>query len=305
MLTFLKRIIKSGWLNFTRDGGLIAANIFIMVMIISVITSLFILREASQFLIKSLQEKVDISVYFKYEAQEEDILRVKEEIAAMPEVKEIKYVSEEEALKRFVERYKDSPHLMETIELLEGEGINPLRAYLNIRAFEAGQYQTIADLLKGPNFENLIEEIDPHQRRLVIERIFALTANINKFGIGFSIILVIVVILIAFNTTKLAIHNSREEIQIQRLVGASNWFIRGPFLIQGAITGLLSVLICFSLFALVFWIFGPRFAMLFPGLNLFNFFIANFWIILLIQLVTGVGLGIVSSLIAVRRYLAV
>ncbi len=302
MFTLLKRIFRLGWKNFSRDGGQNTASIFILVMVISAITSLFLFKDISQFLISNIQEKVDISVYFKFEALEEDILKMKDEITGIPEVKEVQYVSKEEALKNFTERHKDSQVLMESLEEV---GVNPFLASLNIEAFEASQYQAITDFLENPNFNNVVEKIDYYQRKPIIERIFSLTSNLNKAGIGFSIFLAIIAILVAFNTIRLSIYNCREEIKIQRLVGASNWFIRGPFLVQGAAYGFLAALISLLIFALICGLFGPKLEILFSGLNLFAFFISNFWLIVLIQLATGIGLGIISSLIAIRRYLEV
>lgn len=302
MFISLKRIFKSAWLSFSRDGGLIIANIFIIVLTISVITSLFIFKDVSKFVISGIQEKVDISVYFKYETPEKDILAVKEKTSEITEVKEVEYVSKADALEIFVERHKDNPVLMESLAEV---GVNPFLASLNIKAFEASQYQSIANFLEGADFENIIEKVDYHERRPVIERIFSLTSNLNKLGIGFSIVLVIVAILVAFNTIRLAIYNSREEIKIQRLVGASNWFIRGPFLAQGAIAGFFAALICLLVFTFLTWALNSRIEVLFPGLNIFSLFMANFWLIFLLQLVTGIGLGVASSLIAVRRYLEV
>jgi cell division transport system permease protein len=191
------------------------------------------------------------------------------------------------------------------MESLEEVGMNPFLASLNIKAFEASQYQAVANFLENTDFENKIEKIDYYQRKPVIERIFSLTSNLNKFGIGFSVVLAIIAILVAFNTTRLAIYNSREEIKIQRLVGASNWFIRGPFLVQGAITGFFAALICLLVFVSITWGLSSKIEILFPGLNIFNLFITNFWPILFLQLITGIGLGIVSSLIATRKYLEV
>lgn len=302
MLITLKRIFRSAWLSFSRDGGLIIANIFIIVLTISVITSLFLFKDVSRFIISGIQEKVDISVYFKYEIPEKDILAVKEEISEITEVKEVEYVSKDEALEVFTERHKDDPVLMESLAEV---GVNPFLASLNIKAFEASQYQSIANFLERSDFENIIEKVDYYERRPVIERIFTLTSNLNKLGIGFSIILIIIAILVAFNTIRLAIYNSREEIKIQRLVGASNWFIRGPFLAQGAMAGFFAALICLLLFTFLTWASSSRIEVLFPGLNIFSLFMANFWLIFSLQLVTGIGLGVISSLIAVRRYLEV
>ena len=281
---------------------MVAANIFIMTMAIFVISSLFIFRDISRFLISSIQEKVDVSVYFKYEATEEDVLKVKREIAVIPEVKEVKYVSKEEALRRFTEKHGDNPVLMESLTEV---GVNPFLASLGIKAFQANQYAAVVNFLEEPSFNYLIEKIDYHERKPVIERIYVLTSGFNKAGIVFSIILAFIAVLVAFNTVRLSIYNSCEEIKIQRLVGASNRFIRGPFLVQGAICGFFAALICLLLFVLLTWGLNSKAEILFPGLGLFAFFVSNFWLIFSIQLLTGIILGIFSSFIAVKKYLKV
>ncbi|MFQ6049973.1 MAG: cell division protein FtsX [Candidatus Paceibacterales bacterium] len=303
MFTPLKRIFRSGWQNFSRDGEIALATIFILFLAISLVTSLFLFKDISQFLISNIQEKVDISVYFREEASEEDILDVKEEVSQFLEVKGIKYVSREQALEDFVEKHKQDPALMGSIEEVGG---NPLLASLNIKAWEAGQYEKISNfLLEKTDFKNLIEKVDYHQRKPVIEKILSLTSIANRIGISFSLILVIIAILVTFNTIRLSIINRQEEIKIQRLVGASNWFIRGPFLVQGAISGIISTFICLLVFSLILWGFGSKTEIFFPGLNLFNFFLGNFWALLSVQLATGIGLGVISSTIAIRRYLKV
>ena len=302
MVTLIKRIFKSGWLSFSRDGGLAAATCLIMLIPILLITSLFLLKDVGQFLISTIQEKADISVYFKEGAPEEDILKVKEEVSEIPEVKSVKYVSKEEALESFVQRHKDDPVLMESLEEVGG---NPFLAALNIRSFEASQYQAVANFFETGISENLIEKIDYYQRKSVIERIFALTSGMGKAGISLSIVLAIVAILVTFNTIRLAILNQKEEIKIQRLVGASNWFIRGPFLVQGAISGIFATIICLLIFTLICWFLSPKIEILFSGLNIWKYFTSNFFTIILLQLVTGIGLGVISSTIAIRKYLRI
>jgi cell division transport system permease protein len=302
MLSLVKRIFKSGWLSFSRDGSLAAATCFIMLIPIFLASSLFLLKDVSQFLISTIQEKADISVYFKESAPEEDVLEVKEEISEIPEVKSVKYVSKEEALESFVQRHKDDPVLMESLEEVGG---NPFLGALNIRAFEASQYQAVANFFETGTFENLIEKVDYYQRRPVIERIFAITSGMGKAGISLSIVLAIVAILITFNTIRLAIINQKEEIRVQRLVGASNWFIRGPFLVQGAISGIFAVIVCLLIFTLICWLLSSKIEILFSGLNIWRYFTGNFFTIILIQLATGIGLGVISSTIAIRKYLKI
>lgn len=302
MLITLKRIFKSGWLNFRRDGGIALATVFILFMAVFLVSGLFLLRDASQFLISNIQEKVDISVYFKESSAEEEVLQVGEEISKIPEVKEIEYVSKEMALETFIERYRDDSLLMEA--LIE-VGVNPFLATLNIKAWEAGQYEKIAEFLGGTSFENLIEKVDYYERKPVIERLSSLTAFAQRTGILISIVLIIVAVLVTFNTIRLAILNSCEEIKVQRIVGASNWFIRGPFLVQGAIAGVFATLISLFVFSLICWILAPKIEVLFPGLNLFNFLVKNLKFLIPLQLFTGISLGVISSLIAVRKYLKV
>jgi len=302
MVITLKRIFKLGWQNFSRDGGIAAATCFIMVMAILLASFLFLSKDVSQFLISSIQEKADISIYFKNSTLEEEILNLEKELTKIPEVKSIKYVSKEEALEEFIKRHKDSPGLMESLEEVGG---NPFLAVLNIKAFEASQYQAVVNFLQGPGFENLIEKVDYYQRKPIIERIFALTVGMKKAGWIISVVLAIIAILVTFNTIRLAILNQKEEIKIQRLVGASNWFIRGPFLVQGMISGFFAVLISFLIFSFICWFLSPKIEFLFSDLNIWKFFTGNFFTIILIQLSTGILLGIISSTIAIRRYLKV
>jgi len=302
MFTLFKRIFRGSWLNFRRNSGLFLATIFILVITISLIGSLFFFHKISQFLISELEAKVDISVYFKEDSPEEEVLKAKDELSKMSEVKEIEYISQEMAQETFIQKHKDNPLLMASLEEI---GENPFLASLNIEAWKPDQYETLANFLGNANFKNLIEKIDYYQRKPVIERLSAITSTINKTGIGISIILALLSFLVAFNTIRLAIFNQREEISIMRLVGASNWFIRGPFLVQGIVSGFFATLITVLIFFLTCWVLGPKLEILLLDFNLRIFFFQNFWTLFLIQLLTGMGIGIFSSLIAMRRYLKV
>ena len=299
MLINFKRILKAGWQNFSRDGGIAVATIFILVLAIFLVSTIFLSKDISQFLIASLQEKADISVYFKEFVLEDDILKIKEKLSQVPEVKNVEYVSKEEAIKRLVAKH---PQLIESVQ--ETEGMLRLSS-LNVNVFEANQYQPVMNFLESSNFKDYIDKVDYYERRPVIERIFSLTSLFSKIGISLSIVLIITAILVTFNTIRLAISNQKEEIKIQRLVGASNWFIRGPFLVQGAISGLIAVLITALIFSSICWFLSPKIEFFFAGLNLFHLFIKNFWVLLLIQFASGILLAAISSTIAIRKYLRV
>ena len=298
----LGRIVKSGWKNFKRNRGLSFVVIFIMVLVISLATSLFLLQETFQFLVNTLQERVNMYVYFNEELTNQDILEIQDEIARLPEIKEIEYVSKEQALQKFSQRHKEDQAIIESLEEL---GTNPLLASLNIRAWEPDQYAAISSFLNNSSFKGLIAKIDYQQKKPVIQKLFSITSGINKTSIIISIILAVIVILVAFNTIRLAIYNSKQEIETMRLVGASNWFIRGPFFVQGAIAGFFAALITLLIFTIILLLLSPKIEMIIPGLGLSGYFFGNLGIIFLLQLLTGMGLGILSSWLATRKYLRV
>lgn len=302
MLLVLKRITKSGWKLFWQEKEIAFATVFVLFISVFLIASLFVLKDVSSFLISSLKRRIDISVYFKDEAKEEDILHVKSELLKLPEVRKVVFVSKEEALEQFKERHKTNPVLMESLEAV---GENPFLPSLSIQAKEAGQYGKIVNFLKSPAYADIIEKIDYLSRKPVIEKVFSLTALLKKTGIALAVSSVFLSILVTFSTIRLAILNASEEIKIQRLVGASNNFIRGPFLVQGMLGGIISALLAFFLLFLLLFFAGPKFEVLFPGLNLFLFFKKKMLFIFLVQLFSGIGLGIVSSIIAMGRYLKI
>ena len=303
MFTKTKRIIKFGWQSFFRNKGLSLQVIFIMTVAVFVLTSFFIFNELGNFLIARAQEKVDISVYFKKEAPEEEILAVKEGLSKFSkEIESVNYVSKTRAQEIFLEKHKNDSLY---IAALEEVGDNPFLASLNIKAKNPIFYAQISDFLtKGP-FENLVERVSYYESEGAINKLFTLTSGIKKTGIFLSIFLTILVFLITFNTVKLTIFSFKEEIATMRLVGASNWFIRGPFLIQGFLYGLISVLIIDILFFSSLSFLSKDFQSWLSGFNLLRYFKDNFLAISIWQILFAFVLGVVSSFFAVRKYLKV
>jgi cell division transport system permease protein len=307
MLTKLKRIIKAGWVSFRRNGMLTVATLFVMVLTIFLATTFFLLQGMTNSLISSLQNEVDISVAFKENTLPEDHIKLRDELLKIPEVKDAVYVTKETVLAEFIAKYKDNPQMMESLREA-GEGKpdgNPFVAYLNIKASTPGQYESISNFLSETSYQDIIGKVNYRQLEQIIKKIFSISSLIKKIGIGAAIILGILAALVTFNTIRLAIFNSREEISIMRLVGASNWFIRGPFIVQGIISGFISILIAILIFLPLCYFLSPKLGNLIPDFNLFHFLLSNFGTLLLLQILVGVGIGVLSSLIAIRKHLQV
>lgn len=303
MLISFKRIIKFAWKDFKRNPGSNFAAIFVLVIPIIVATSLLAFQGISNSIISQIQEKIDVTAYFKDGATEEDILGVKTELLKLSnEIKDVQYVSKEQALNDFKERHKDDPDFLKALDEVGG---NPFLASLNIKTEDPLQYEKVTNYLTSGPFADLIEKVDYSQKKDTIERVFSITSNINRFGFIIGAVLFLIAILVVLNTIKLAIDNSKDEITAMKLVGASNWFIRGPFIIQGIICGVVAFLVCIFASGLLAYFFTPKVESLVSGFNLFSYFLNNFWMVLLIQIGFGVVLGALASFILVRSYLRV
>ncbi len=303
-MTGLKRIIKAGILNFRRNSLPTFASILVSTITLSVIAILIFLNAILNYNLDQVKDKVDITIYFTSGAPEEKILSLQKSISNLPEVKETKYVSAEEALKIFRERHKDN---YPTIQALEEISINPLGGYLNIKAKDVGQYENIADFLKSDSAlikgsQNIIDKVNYYQNKIVIERLNKIIKGAEKFGLILAFIFISLSVAITLNTIRLTIFISREEIGIMRLVGASRTRVRGPFLFEGFLYGAISSIITMLIFFPASYWLGKNMTD-FLGVNLFTYFKEHFFEIFGMILFVGVALSMFSSLIAIRRYL--
>jgi len=300
----LRRIIKSGFQNFVRNSFVSLSSILIMVITLAVATMLLLSRTVLNIAIADLENKVDVTVFFDVGVDEERILGLKSEVDVIPEVASSEYISATQALVDFRERHKDDELTLQALDELGG---NPLGAMLNIKANNPEDYAQIAVALGdvGALSESSIQTIDKinyYQNEQVIERLLAITTGARTLGTVLVIVLSIISILITLNTIRLTIYSARDEISVMRLVGAGTKYVRGPFVVEGILYGLVSSVITIILFFPVTLWLGERLTLFF-GVNLHEYYLSNFFQIFLILLVVGIVLGIISSTIAVRRYL--
>lgn len=302
MLTNFFRVFKLGWQDFLRNMGISLGTVFIMFIALSLLAGTLFLKGISESLISTLKEKIDISVYFKSTTQEGDIFKAREKLENLPEVEEIDYISREKALEAFKEKHKNDPQIMDALTEI---GNNPLPASLNVRASSAQSYAAISNFLEKGEFKNLIEKVNYRQNKLIIEKLFSISALIKKGGLAISLLLIFIAVVVTLNTIRIAIYSKRKEIEIMKLVGATDGFVRGPFLIQGIILGLFAGFLSFMIFYGVDILFPSEGSLIFAELGFSNFFEKNILLFLLIQLGGGIILGAISSLLALQKYLKI
>lgn len=298
--TMLKRIIKSGTEKFLKDKIGSGAMLLVIAALLGTLTFLFFLQGVSAFVVSNLQQSVDMSVYLQDDAQQDDIAKLKAELAMLPEVGSVRYVSKDDALKQFTALHQNDQAILDSLDAL---GTNPFFASLRVGAKDSSQYKKIADFLTQHDFTSVIQSIDYQERASVIEKVTRLTSALKTGAFALSAVFACIALLVAFNTIRLTILNSREEIEIMRLVGASNSFIRGPFLVQGAIAGLLGGCVLFLLTLLFSWYAGSRMQSFLGGFNMLRYFFSYLWAVILLQFGVGIALSVFSSFIAIRKYL--
>jgi cell division transport system permease protein len=300
----LQRIIRGGFVNFMRGGLVSFAAVLVMTITLSVITAIILLQAVLSFSLNSIKEKVDVTIYFTTGAPEDKILALKESIEKLPEVASVTYTSASDALASFRERHEsDYP----TIAALDEIGDNPLGAYLNVKAKEISQYEGIANFLKSDNAlsedsSSIIDKVNYHQNKLVIDRLNGIIGGAHKLGFLITLVLIIISIVISFNTIRLTIFISREEIGVMRLVGASKMTVRGPFMVEGVIYGVIATIATLLLFVPISLWLGHNMSG-FLGINMYEYYQANFLQIFVIILFSGILLGVISSFLAIRKYL--
>lgn len=300
MLTVFSRILKFGFNNFWRNGWPSAATVLTMTLMLLCSFGLIMFNATMDSAVTSIQDKINITVFFKTNVAEDEILTVKQSLESLPEVAQVEYISSAQALEIFKERHKDDPDISQTINELSE---NPLEGSLNIKAHLPEQYPTIAQYLDAPNLKEGFDKVTYFENQSVIDRLIRIVGTVNRGGLLVTLILALVAGLVVFNTIQLAIYSMRDEISIMRAVGASNSLVRGPFVVEGVIAGLIASVVSLLVAVPITYFVSPYISVFIPGFSASSYFYSHLFTFLLYQVALAVGLGAVSSFIAVRRYL--
>jgi cell division transport system permease protein len=303
----LKRIIRSGFFGFLRNGFVSLSSVLVMIVTLFAIASILFTSAFLSFTLEWLKDKVDIRVTFIVEAGEEEVLDIQRILEEFPEVKSAVYSSREDELNKFVERYKND---QASLQALEEIGENPFGAAINIKAENPGQYEGTANFLESSNFLSkdglpIIDGINFDRNQNAIDRLSDIISTTERLSFIIALILVVISILITLNTIRLAIYISKDEISVMKLVGASPIYIKGPFVVAGILYGVFaSVVTAVILFPVTFWLSVSTERFLAEiGFIFYDYYLSNFGQIFLIILLAGIVIGAISSYLAAHRYL--
>ena len=307
MWTTIKRVFTGGAKNFVRSGSVSFATVLIMTVTLIIIGSLIFLSAILGNTLAALQDKVDVNVYFVTDADERDVIAIQRRLEALPDVSSVTYTSREDRLADFRERHQNDQLTLQALDELEG---NPLGAALAVKAKDPSQYEGIVNFLStdpslSPESGPIIDSINYFQNKTVIDRLTAAIKATERAGLVIVILFAAASTVIALATIRLAIYTARDEIAVMRLVGASNAYIRGPFIVAGILSGLMAAVIALIIFYPASWYAGNALETWLGGFNLFSYYLSHFPLIFGIIAGSGMLLGALASWLAVRRYLRV
>jgi len=300
MLLSLYRIIKFSFQDIARNVWLSLATITILLLALFSINTLLTVRMISDSATTAVKEKIDISLYLKSETPEADILALKDRISGMERVREVVYVSKQSALESFREKYKNNQAVLSALKEL---GRNPLSPSLTIIPASFEESALLINELRVLD-SPIIESRDFTDNTSILGKIGAITKRINEAGLFMISIFILTSLLVVYNVIRVAIYTHRQEIEIMRLVGASNFFIYMPYVFSAFIYSLLSVLIIIALFYPFLTLLQPYLEVFFTGynVNIVSYFLSNFWAIFGLQFLAILAINILASLAAVRKY---
>jgi cell division transport system permease protein len=300
MITFW-RIAHAGLRNFFRNAWLSTAATAVMTVTLSLLTFSYISNSALNSTIKSVTQKIDVSLYLKDSVTPAQVKTLEAEFQKSPNVQSVSYLSKADALEAYKKQNVDNLKLLQAISATD----NPLPATLQVKVKDPNNLKNIAAIINKPDVREL--QSDPASysgdRKATVDRIVGFSNFFQRTSLVASIIFVVISILIIFNTIRMAIFTRRSEIEIMKLVGATNWFIRGPFIVEAALYGVLAAVI-----ALIFC-----YGLVLGGASkLTNYidvsatihvFRAYPGFVILAELAAGIFIGAVASFLAMSRHL--
>ncbi len=299
IVSFL-RVIKFSIQDIARNIWLSIATIMILILALFSVNMLLTVDLVSKAAIESIRNKIDVNLYINPSADENAILALKAEISNINQVKDVTYISKDEAMNIFQQRHQNNPEILEALREL---GENPLTPALVIKPKNIDQYDSLINALNAID-NPIIQSRNFEDHKALLEKVNNISHKVSEAGLIISGIFILITLLVVYNAIRVAIYTHRKEIGIMRLVGASNWFVRAPFLFSSVIYAFIGVLAIILIFYPFLSLLQPYLEAFFIDyqINLISFFNSHFLYIFGLEFLGAVAINGIASLIAVGKY---
>ena len=288
-------LIKEGYENLKKHGSKTFSTMLIICATMLVLGIFMILFTNVNKNVETVKVEQGIQAFIEDTATDADIEYIKDAIKKIDGVGEIRYISKDEAYEDAKNVFKDQEYFLEGLD--------------KVQIFPASYVVKFADIEKADNIKSQIEKIDGIYKvkynSSTINAVISISKIANIFLLGIGVVLLVVSIFIISNTIKLAVYSNKREIFIMRYIGATNKFIKKPFVREGAIMGIVSALISFMLISIAYVVIYARIPKVGSSLGVFGFipYTSLWWMILAIYIVLGLFIGILGSSISIKKYL--
>ena len=309
------RIVRYGVQGFRRNIWLSAIAIITMILTIVTITIFALGNIVATKKYQEFNTKIDYNIFIKDGASDADVSVLKQSVTDRPEVQSNIYYDKEAVRKRFDQIFSSE----DALKGLFTPDNNPLPREIDVKFKNPNQIDSFDQFVRQKRFEQVIDDTSYRNNKSLITNYIRLTNFLRIFGISFTVFFVFIAVLVILNTIRLAIYSRREEVEVMRLVGATQSYIRGPFLVEGILFGALGSLVS----AVLTWAFlrqlqvvlasslsdnttnfiSDLFSGSFENITTISGFNNLFGQLFILQLGVGMALGVICSYLAVRRYL--
>lgn len=302
MITFW-RVFKSGFRNTFRHAWLSTAATAIMVITLLIMTFFAFSITFVRTQLAEVKQKIDLSLFISDDATQDNIQNLQAKVLTVNGVKSVEYVSKTDALKRLEASSSEGQKLAKSASDIG----NPLPASLEVKLENVEQIsqvnQQIKSLPEGSIITDTSLDSRDENRKGVIENVIKISNGIARVGGVLSLVFLVVALLVIFNTIRMAIFTRREEIEIMKLVGATKWFIRGPFIVEGSLYGVFGAVIATIVLIPLSRAITPFLVERLNAGSTLQTFGNNFYLVVLGMLGLGILIGAISSWLAISRHL--
>lgn len=300
MLLSLLRVIKFSFQDVFRNIWLSLVTIIILILALFTVNMLLVVKVIGQTAVEAVKDKIDINLFIRPEASEEQIMALKARISNLEEVRDLNYISKEQAQENFKINYQDNP---EVLQALRAVGKNPFTPSLIIKPKNLDVFNNLINKLNAIE-DPIIESRNFADYKVMLEKINNITDKVSEAGIALSIIFIFITVLVIFNSVRVAIYTHRTEIKIMSLVGASNWFIQAPYLFSSVIYTAIGIGAIMMIFYPFLSLLQPYLEAFFVGynVNLVTYFYGHIFKVFGLQFLVATLINILASYIAVKKY---
>ncbi len=299
MLT-ITRLTKFGLVNFVRNLWLNLLATFVMSLTLMIITVLLISAFFVQSEIKNIESKIDFEIYLNDGTTDDKIDVLKQAITNTVEVSEMKLITKEEAVERYKEIFGDREKL---ITYIEQE--NPLKQSLIVKTNNPDDLEKVSKVVNESDFKDLIYSSSYSRNRDIIVKLMGVIDFVQKAGILIGLLFIFIAVAVVFSTVRIAIYSRKDEIEIMKLVGATDWFVHAPFLIESGLFGVFAAIFSTIMVSTVGY-YMSLIAQSYLGVSgdFFGQFVDKYLLFIIVfQLLLGVTISVASAFVAIRNHL--